>query len=179
MEADCERMNYGEIKYCDIANGPGVRTSLFVSGCTHHCKNCFNPQTWDFNYGKEFTEKEIQEILDSLEPDYISGITILGGEPLEPQNQKGVLELLKKVRQVYPEKNVWIYSGYLFDKEIVGKMIDTISETREILELTDVIVDGRFVEELKSLSLVFRGSSNQRIIDVKASLEKGEIVEIM
>lgn len=169
-------MNYGEIKYCDIANGPGVRTSLFVSGCTHHCKNCFNSQTWDFSFGKAFTEKEEEAILNSLSQGYISGLTLLGGEPLEPENQKGILPLLRKVREKYPEKSIWIYSGYLFDKEIVGKMLDTVPETREILELTDVIVDGRFVEELKSLSLKFRGSSNQRIIDVKKSLETGETV---
>lgn len=169
-------MNYGEIKYCDIANGPGVRTSLFVSGCTHHCKNCFNSQTWDFKFGNEFTEKEEDEIIASLKPEYISGFTLLGGEPFEPVNQKGVLPLLKKIKENYPEKTIWIYTGFLFDKEILGKMADNIPETNEILKLCDVIVDGRFIEELKSLSLVFRGSSNQRIIDVKKSLETGQVV---
>ena len=169
-------MNYGEIKYFDIANGPGVRTSLFVSGCTHHCKNCFNSQTWDFNFGSPFTEKEENEILDSLKPEYVTGFTLLGGEPFEPENQKGVLPLLKKMKEKYPEKSIWIYSGYLFDKEIIGRMLDTVPETREILELTDVIVDGRFVEELKNLSLKFKGSSNQRTIDVQKSLKTGEVV---
>ncbi|MGN0164688.1 MAG: anaerobic ribonucleoside-triphosphate reductase activating protein [Lachnospiraceae bacterium] len=169
-------MNYGEIKYCDIANGPGVRTSLFVSGCTHHCKNCFNAKTWDFNFGEPFTEAEEKKIIDSLSPEYISGLTILGGEPMEPENQKGILPLLRKVRENYPEKSIWIYTGYLFDKEILDKMLGKVPETEEILKLTDVIVDGRFVEELKSLSLVFRGSSNQRIIDVKKSFKTGEVV---
>lgn len=169
-------MNYGEIKYCDIANGPGVRTSLFVSGCTHHCKNCFNAQTWDFNFGAPFTEKEEDEIVESLKPEYITGFTLLGGEPFEPQNQKGVLPLLKKIKTSFPHKTIWIYTGYLFDKEIIGKMLDTVPETKEILSLTDVIVDGRFVEELKSLSLKFKGSSNQRTIDVQASLASGDVV---
>ncbi len=169
-------MKYGEIKYCDIANGPGVRTSLFVSGCTHHCKNCFNPQTWDFGFGEEFTEKEAEKILESLEPAYISGFTVLGGEPMEPENQKGILPLMKRVRETYPDKNIWIYSGYIFDTEIIGKMLDNVPETRKILELTDVIVDGRFVEELKSLALKFRGSSNQRVIDVQKSLREGRTV---
>lgn len=169
-------MNYGEIKYYDIANGPGVRTSLFVSGCTHHCKNCFNAQTWDFNFGAPFTEKEENEIVESLKPDYITGFTLLGGEPFEPQNQAGVLPLLKKIKASYPDKTIWIYTGYLFDKEIIGKMLDTVPETKEILSLTDVIVDGRFVEELKSLSLKFKGSSNQRTIDVQASLASGDVI---
>ena len=169
-------MNYGEIKYCDIANGPGVRTSLFVSGCTHHCKNCFNEQTWDFNFGEEFTKEIEERILDSLKPEYITGFTLLGGEPFEPSNQKGVLPLLKAIKEKYPDKTIWIYSGYLFDKEIMAKMVGNVPETEEILKLTDVIVDGRFVEELKSLSLRFKGSSNQRIIDVQASLNAGEVV---
>ncbi len=169
-------MNYGEIKYCDIANGPGVRTSLFVSGCTHHCKNCFNEQTWDFNFGEEFTRECEEKILESLKPEYITGFTLLGGEPFEPSNQRGVLPLLREIKARFPQKTIWIYSGYLFDKEILGKMLGNVPETEEILKLADVIVDGRFVEELKSLSLKFRGSSNQRVIDVKTSMASGEVI---
>ena len=167
-------MNYADIKCNDAANGPGVRISLFVSGCTHHCKGCFNEVTWDFNYGNPFTQKEIDMIIKDLEPPYISGLTILGGEPMEPANQPGILPLIRKVREVYGSgKTIWIYSGYLFDRDILGRMVNEIPETKEILSGIDVLMDGPYVEELKDLSAYFRGSSNQRAIDVPATLQNG------
>lgn len=169
-------MNYADIKRIDVANGPGVRVSLFVSGCTHHCKNCFNKVTWDFNYGEPFTEQTIENILGYLEPDYIKGITILGGEPLEASNQKGLLPLLRRVREKYPKKSIWCFTGYLFDKDVLGRMWDTIDETKELFSYIDVLVDGPFVESKKDLGLRFKGSSNQRTIMVQESLEKREIV---
>jgi len=169
-------MNYAEIKYFDIANGPGVRTSLFVSGCTHRCKGCFNVVAWDFNYGKPFTEEVEEEILKSLEPYYVAGLTLLGGEPFEHANQQGLLPLLRKVKERFPDKNIWAFSGYLFDEDMLGKMCKEWDETREMLSYIDVLVDGKFVEELKNLNLKFKGSSNQRTIDVKKSLESGETV---
>lgn len=164
-------MNYGEIKKCDIANGIGVRVSLFVSGCEHHCKNCFNEMTWDYNYGEPFTEETEKEILEALKPDYISGLTLIGGEPFEPSNQRALLPFVKKVKAEYPEKTVWCYTGFVFDKEILGDSRARCEVTDELLGLIDVLVDGRFVESHKNISLKFRGSSNQRIIDVKKSLE--------
>lgn len=169
-------MNYADIKQYDVANGPGVRVSIFVSGCTHHCKNCFNEETWDFNYGKPFTSSEIDLVLKYLKPDYVAGLSVLGGEPFEPSNQEGLLPLLQAVRENYPEKNVWCYSGYLFDKQIVGEMCVESDVTRQMLSCIDILVDGRFVEEKKNLKLRFRGSENQRIIDVKKSLEQGGVV---
>ena len=169
-------MNYADIKRIDVANGPGVRVSLFVSGCTHHCKGCFNEVTWDFKYGNPFTEKEMDQIIEYLDHEYIKGLTILGGEPFEHVNQIGLLPLLRRVREKYPEKSIWCFSGYLFDQEIVGEMAEKWEETREMLSYLDVIVDGRFVEERKNLSVRFRGSDNQRIIQVQESLQKGEIV---
>ena len=147
-------MNYAEIKYNDIANGPGVRTSIFVSGCTHHCKGCFNEISWDFNYGTPFTDATISDIINSMKPDYIAGLTLLGGEPFEPANQR----------------------GYLFDEDIMDKMYDKYPETREMLSYIDVCVDGRFVEELKDMMLKFKGSSNQRTILVQQSLKEGTVV---
>lgn len=169
-------MYYGEIKKCDIANGEGVRVSLFVSGCTHHCQGCFNQDTWDFEYGKEYTEETEREILNALSPSYINGLTILGGEPFEPQNQKTLVRLLKRVREQFPEKNIWCYSGYLFDRELLRESRARCEFTDEMLSMIDVIVDGRFVEKLKDIRLVFRGSSNQRLINVKKSLASGDIV---
>lgn len=169
-------MNYAEIKTCDIANGPGVRTSLFVSGCTHHCQNCFNEIAWDFNYGKPFTEETIHEITDSLKPDYITGLTVLGGEPFEHVNQIGLLPLLERVRKELPHKSIWCFTGYLFDKDILDKMCPQWPETSRMLSLIDVLVDGPFVEEKKDLMLKFKGSSNQRTIMVQESLEAGEII---
>ena len=171
-------MNFGEIKNCDIANGLGCRVSLFVSGCTHHCKGCFNAQTWDFNFGEKFTEKTENYILDLLKPSYIRGLSLLGGEPFEPENQKVLLPFLKKVKNLFPDKTVWCYSGYLFE-EIVGekKARCTTDISKEMLSLIDVLVDGRFIESQKDIRLKFRGSSNQRIIDVQNSLKDGKIVD--
>ena len=166
-------MNYATIKNCDIANGPGVRVSLFVSGCTHRCPGCFNQVAWDFDYGQPFTEDTIQTILNMLRPSYIRGLTLLGGEPFEPQNQQGVVELLRRVRGGMPEKNIWAFSGYLFDKDILSGRLGDCSE---YLSYLDVLVDGPFIEAQKNLSLRFRGSENQRIIDVPASLKTGEII---
>lgn len=166
-------MNYAAIKNCDIANGPGVRVSLFVSGCTHRCKGCFNEVAWDFDYGEPFTEETMDTILDMLRPDYIRGLTLLGGEPFEPQNQAGVVELLRRVRQELPKKTIWAFSGYLFDRDILsGKLGDT----REYLSYLDVLVDGPFIEAEKNLSLRFRGSANQRLIDVQKSLAAGRVI---
>ena len=170
-------MNYGEIKKNDIANGLGVRTTLFVSGCTHHCKGCFQPETWNFAFGKQYTKEVEDNILSSLSPYYISGLTLLGGEPFEPQNQEVLVGLLRRVRAEYPNKNVWAYSGYLFE-ELTGKIPSRArcEYTDEMLSLIDVLVDGEFVEEKKDITLRFRGSSNQRVLDAKASLEAGEAV---
>lgn len=169
-------MNYGNIKFNDIANGEGVRTSLFVSGCTHHCKNCFNPETWDFNYGKTFDEDTQNKILQSLKPKHISGLTLLGGEPMEPANQAGLLPFIKKVKQLYPDKTIWCYSGYLFDKELLAPSRAHCPWTKELLSYIDILVDGEFKEELKDITLRFKGSSNQRVIDVQQSLKSGEVV---
>lgn len=169
-------MNYATIKNCDIANGPGVRVSLFVSGCTHHCKGCFNEVAWDFQYGQPFTEEVEDRILAMLAPAHIKGITLLGGEPFEPQNQLALVKFLRRVREQYPEKTVWCFSGYLFDRDILPGRLGDPAITREMLSLLDVLVDGPFILEKKDLTLRFRGSSNQRIIHVPASLAKGEIV---
>ena len=170
-------MHYADIKKYDIANGIGVRVSLFVSGCTHHCKGCFNSEAWDFHYGKEFTEETIDEIIEDLKPDYIDGLSLLGGEPIELQNQKGLLPLLKKVREVYQDKKtIWVYSGYLFDEQIVNDMSKKYDFTKELLSYIDILIDGKFEEDKKDPSLRFRGSSNQRIIDVQKSLEQGNVI---
>ena len=169
-------MNYATIKNCDIANGPGVRVSLFVSGCTHHCKGCFNEVAWDFNYGEPFTQETIDSILDMLKPAYVKGITLLGGEPFEPQNQPALVDMLRQIKGKYPQKSVWAFSGYLFDKDILPGHLGDPAITQEFLSYLDVLVDGRFVEEKKDLTLRFRGSSNQRIIDVPASLAAGEVI---
>ena len=165
-------MYYATIKNCDIANGPGVRVSLFVSGCTHHCPECFNEVAWDFGYGEPFTQQTIDTILDMLRPDYIRGLTLLGGEPFEPQNQGAVVELLRAVKKELPEKNIWAFSGYLFEKDILSGRLGDCSE---YLSYLDVLVDGRFVEELKDISLRFRGSRNQRVIDMDRTRETGQV----
>ena len=165
-------MNYADIKKVDVANGPGVRVSLFVSGCTHRCKECFNPETWDFDYGAPFGEAEVEQIFTFLAPDHIRGLSLLGGEPFEPDNQRVVLELVQRVRRERPEKTIWCYTGYLYE-ELAANRVGTHS--RSLLEGLDVLVDGPFVLEKKDLGLRFRGSSNQRIIDVPASLQTGEI----
>ena len=169
-------MNYATIKNCDIANGPGVRVSLFVSGCTHHCKGCFNEVAWDFAYGQPFTQETIDRILQMLQPAHVKGLTLLGGEPFEPQNQPALVDLLRQVKASYPEKSIWAFSGYLFDKDILPGKLGDPAITREVIGYLDVLVDGRFGEEKKDLRLRFRGSSNQRLIDVPASLAKGEVI---
>ena len=166
-------MNYATIKNCDIANGPGVRVSLFVSGCTHRCPGCFNEVAWDFDYGQPFTQETIDKIIAMLKPDYVRGLTLLGGEPFEPQNQGPIVELLRQVKKDLPEKSIWAFSGYLFDRDILS---GRLGDTAEYLSYLDVLVDGPFVEAKKNLSLRFRGSENQRLIDVPASLAAGEIV---
>ena len=171
-------MKYAKIKKCDVANGPGVRVSLFVSGCNHHCKNCFNREAWDCNYGKEFTEDEQNEIIEDLKPEYITGLSLLGGEPFERTNQEGLVPLIKKVKEKYPNKKIWCYTGFTFDNQIIGEMIkkEGRKTTKEMLENIDYIVDGKFIEELKDPKLRFKGSSNQRIIDVKKSLRENKII---
>ena len=166
-------MNYATIKNCDIANGPGVRVSLFVSGCTHRCKGCFNEVAWDFDYGQPFTEEVMDSVVDMLRPSYVRGLTLLGGEPFEPQNQSAVVQLLRKIKRELPDKSIWAFSGYLFDRDILSGRLGDCSE---YLSYLDVLVDGPFVEAKKNLSLRFRGSENQRIIDVPASLCAGEVV---
>ncbi len=170
-------MNYGEIKKNDIANGEGIRTSLFVSGCRHHCKNCFNQSTWDFSFGELFTEETMTEIFKSCEPDWINGISLLGGEPFEPENQRVLLPFLIMFNERFKDKTVWCYSGFTFE-EITGKKESRAFTdiSREMLSNIDVLVDGEYVEDKKDISLAFRGSSNQRIIDVKKTLDTGEIV---
>ena len=169
-------MNYCELKLNDVANGPGVRVSLFVSGCTHHCKGCFNEISWDFNAGEPFTHDTINRILDALEPAYVTGLTLLGGEPFEHINQQGLLPLLKKVKETYPDKDIWCFTGYLFDKDILNDMFEKYTETKEMIDLIDVLVDGEFIAEKKNLMLKFKGSENQRTIDVPASLKAGEVI---
>lgn len=168
-------MNYATIKNCDIANGPGVRISLFVSGCTHHCKGCFNEVAWDFDYGEPFTQQTIRTILDMMKPGYIKGLTLLGGEPFEPQNQGPIVELLRQVKKAYPQKSIWAFSGYLYEK-ITSHTLGDWAVTQKFLSYLDVLVDGPFVEEKKNLALRFRGSENQRLIDMPATLASGKIV---
>lgn len=169
-------MYYGEIKDCDIANGEGVRVSLFVSGCTNHCEHCFQPQTWAFDYGQPFTEETEARILSLLSPSYINGLTLLGGEPFEPENQRTLLPFLRRVEAAYPEKNVWAFSGFTYEELLTEGSHPRCEATDELLGLVDVLVDGRFVEALKDISLRFRGSSNQRLIDLNATRETGRIV---
>ena len=182
-------MYYGEIKTCDIANGPGVRTTLFVSGCRHHCKGCFQPETWNFEYGKPFTDETKDEILKSLKPDYVRGLTLLGGEPFEPENQEALVELLRDVKKYFPKKDIWCFSGYLFE-ELAGWQAFEVKDrsddlpdnhprcdvTDEMLSLIDILVDGEFEQDKRELMLQFRGSSNQRIIRVEDSLAAGEVI---
>ncbi len=170
-------MYYGELKKCDIANGIGVRVTLFVSGCTNHCPGCFQPQTWDFSYGKPFTEETAAEIFAELEKSYVTGLTVLGGEPFEPQNQPELLTLLETVRQRYPEKNIWVFTGFRLDDELLqdGSYSRT-PDTDRLLSCIDILVDGRFMQELKDISLQFRGSRNQRVIDLKKTLAAGRVI---
>ena len=169
-------MNYATIKPRDIANGPGVRVSLFVSGCTHRCPGCFNAEAWDFDYGQPFDQTVIDRILDDLSPSFVKGLTLLGGEPFEPQNQGPIVELLRQIKAKYPEKSIWAFSGYLFDRDILSGRLGDPEITREYLSYLDVLVDGPFVQARKNLSLRVRGSDNQRLIDVPASLRSGTVV---
>ena len=164
-------MNYADIKLFDVANGTGVRVSVFVSGCTHHCKNCFNPDTRDFGYGKPFTDVEINHIIDSCKEDYIAGLSLLGGEPMEYVNQQGLLPLARKFKETYPDKTIWCYTGYTFETDLLDRMCNEWEYTKELLSYIDVLVDGEFIDEQKDLSLRFKGSRNQRIIDVPKSLK--------
>lgn len=168
-------MHYGNIKKLDIANGDGVRVTLFVSGCRNHCKGCFQPETWDFAYGEPFTADTVETILEALAPSYVEGLTLLGGEPFEPENQRELTQLLQRVKQRYPQKNVWCFSGYTLE-EILSNGHPHCEVTAEMLSMIDVLVDGRFVEEQKDISLKFRGSGNQRILDVRRSLQAGHAI---
>ncbi len=169
-------MHYGEIKDCDIANGEGVRVTLFVSGCTNRCEHCFQPQTWAFDYGKPFTEETENRILSLLSPSYIDGLTLLGGEPFEPENQRRLLPFLRRVRESLPGKTIWAFSGFTYEELLAEGSHAHCEVTEELLSLLDVLVDGRFVEALKDISLRFRGSSNQRLIDLNATRKAGGIV---
>lgn len=171
-------MNYANIKYNDIANGPGIRTSLFVSGCRHHCKNCFNKETWNFLFGSEFTEQTLHQILASLNSDYIDGFSLLGGEPFEPENQQPLAYILHYIKSIYPNKQIWCWTGCLYDQDLQYGGNYYTSFTDDMLDNIDVLIDGPFVEELKDLNLHFRGSSNQRVIDVKKSKIQGKIVTL-
>ncbi len=168
-------MKYANIKYYDVANGPGVRTSLFVSGCTHRCEGCFNEIAWDFDYGREFTGETIDEIVDSLREDYIAGITLLGGEPMEKVNQVELIKLLRELKTIYPDKTVWCYTGYTYDKDFKQGARAYTEVSDEFLNLVDVLVDGKFIISLMDIRLKFRGSSNQRIIDMNQTRKNNEI----
>lgn len=168
-------MNFATIKPFDVANGPGVRVSLFVSGCTHRCKGCFNEEAWDFSYGEEFTDSSLQRILEALKPSYIKGFSLLGGEPFEPRNQKVLADVLEKIKEAYPEKDIWCYTGYTYEKDLLSGRLCDKNITEKMLRNIDILVDGKFVEELKNLKLRFKGSENQRIIDLRKSEEQGKI----
>ena len=172
-------MNYSAIKYCDIANGTGVRTVLCVSGCRNHCKDCFQPETWAFEYGNLFTGEVEDEIIASLKPDYIRGLTLLGGDPFEPENQKALLPFMRRVKAECPGKDVWAYTGYVLDRDLVPGGKCCTADTAELLHMIDVLVDGPFVTELHDISLLFKGSSNQRVIDCAEYCRSGEIRELM
>lgn len=168
-------MNYADIKNVDVANGPGIRVSLFVSGCTHRCKECFNPESWDFNYGKPFDEKTASKLMALLEPDYVRGLSLLGGEPFAPENQASVLAFVRQVRDKLPKKDVWCWTGYLYEDLAAGKVG---AHSRELLAELDVLVDGPFILEQKDITLRCRGSANQRVLDVPMSLKTGEPVVV-
>ena len=169
-------MYYGTIKKYDIADGEGVRVTLFVSGCTHHCKGCFQPETWDFCYGNPYTEETEQELIDALRNENIQGLTLLGGEPFEPENQRELVKLLRRVRAELPEKDIWSYTGFVYEKDLLAGQRKHCEVTDEMLSLLDVLVDGPFVEELKNIRLIFRGSSNQRVLNMKETLKQGKPV---
>ena len=169
-------MNYGQLKKCDIADGPGVRVTLFVSGCRNHCPGCFQPETWDFQYGQEFTAETEETLLALLRPDYINGLTLLGGDPFEPPNQRALLPFLRRLRSDLPGKTIWAYSGFTLEEMKTEGSHPRCEVTDELLSLLDVLVDGRFVQEKKDISLLFRGSANQRLLDLPATLQSGGIV---
>ncbi len=171
-------MYYGNIKKNDIANGKGVRVTLFVSGCTNHCKNCFQPETWNFDYGNPYTKETEDEIIEALKPSHIAGLTLLGGEPFEPENQRELVKLLRRVRKELPEKNIWSFTGFILDQDLLDGGRKHCEVTDEMLSLLDVLVDGPFKEEEKDITLAFRGSRNQRVIDMKKSLKEQEVVEL-
>lgn len=171
-------MNYADIKTVDIQDGTGIRVSIYVSGCHFHCKGCHNKEAWDFNYGKKFDETTINYIINAMDHEYISGLSILGGEPMELTNQQALVGLVKKVKEIYPQKTIWCYTGYKFKEDLLEKMYKEYSYTKELLNNIDIIVDGEFIEEKKLVDLKFRGSINQKKIDVKASLKTGRIVEL-
>jgi anaerobic ribonucleoside-triphosphate reductase activating protein len=174
-------MNYATIKWWDIANGEGVRISLFVSGCTHRCKNCFNQVAWDFSYGEPFDSQTQEKLLDALGADYIAGLSLLGGEPLEPQNQEALLPFIRAVKRRYPQKSIWCYTGYVLDEKegVLTAKQKNAPYTKELIALFDVLVDGPYVEELHNIRLKFRGSSNQRVIDVRETLKTKKCVLYM
>ena len=172
-------MHYGTIKKNDIANGKGIRVTLFVSGCTNCCKNCFQPQTWDFNYGNLYTKEVEDEIIEALKPSHVAGLTLLGGEPFEPENQRELVKLLRRVRKELPTKNIWSFTGFVLDQDLLDGGRKHCEVTDEMLSLLDVLVDGPFIEEQKDISLAFRGSKNQRIIDVQKSLKEMDVVLYM
>ena len=159
-------MRYNTIRQTDISNGPGIRVSIFMQGCVFHCKNCFNPDTWDFKAGSEFTDETIEKVLELCEPSYIKGLSILGGEPMHPKNIEGTTKLAKMFKEKFPDKTIWSWTGYTFDD----------IKDNEVFKYIDVLVDGRFVDELRNPNLKWKGSSNQRVIDVQKSLKKGEVV---
>ncbi len=169
-------MKYAAIKKCDVANGPGVRVSVFVSGCNHHCKGCFNEKAWDFNYGNDFSDETIDGIINDLDKEYITGLSLLGGEPLERENQKGLSKLVKKVKEKLPNKTIWCYTGFDYEKDVMGRMYEQWPETKDLINNIDVLVDGKFEMEKRNLNLQFRGSENQRLIDVKKSMKENKIV---
>lgn len=171
-------MNYAEIKTCDIANGPGVRVSLFVSGCTHHCKGCFNEMTWDFHYGEPFTAEIEDYLLEVMKKPYIKGLTLLGGEPLEPANRRALIPFLKKVKENCPDKDIWCYTGFIFDKDLTEQFQPKTDEIGQFLRMIDVLVDGPFLLDQKDISLKFKGSSNQRIIDIRKTMNAKEIIQV-
>jgi anaerobic ribonucleoside-triphosphate reductase activating protein len=167
-------MNYSEIKYCDIANGEGVRTTLFVSGCSHHCPGCFNAETWDFDAGEPYTPEVQDKIIESLAPHYIAGLTLLGGEPMEPSNQEGLVDLVEEVKRVYPDKTIWCFTGDMYEDLLEGGSRHT-PYTDRLLACIDILVDGPFIEDQKDITLRFRGSANQRIIDMNATRKAGQL----
>ena len=169
-------MFYGEIKERDIANGIGVRVSLFVSGCTNRCKGCFNKQTWDFNFGEEYTAETENRIIELLNPDYVTGLTLLGGEPFEPKNQEELLKLTDRVKKEMPNKTIWCYTGFTYEKLKTDGEYCRTEFTDRMLNNIDVLVDGKFVEEKKNIRLKFRGSENQRIIDLNKTRAEKRVV---